>query len=381
MIETEPVIQLLSDLVAIDSVNPGLVPGAAGEAEIADYVAAWLERRGLQVWRQELAPRRANVVGVLAGSAAGKTLALNAHLDTVGVSGMDDPFNPRVGGDRLYGRGSYDMKGGLAAIMLAVEKLARNGLPSGDVVVMAVGDEEYGSLGTEMALAASRTDAAIVTEPTALEICVAHKGFAWMEIETLGRAAHGSRADLGVDAIAAMGEVLAQFSRRNSELRSRAPHPLLGTPTLHASLIRGGQELSSYPASCLLQAERRTLPGETPTDITNELEGMLRAVEACDPSFRATGNVFFWRDPFEVDVASPIVRVVHDAATHVTGNDPGLGGADAWMDAALLQGAGIPTVVFGPGGAGAHAHEEWVSISQVATCATVLERAARAFCT
>jgi acetylornithine deacetylase len=376
----EEVIELLSALVAIDSINPSLVPGAAGEGEIARFVAGWLDSAGLEVSLREVAPGRPNVVGRLPGRGAGRSLMLNAHVDTVGITGMEGPFSPRVEGDRLYGRGAFDMKGGLAAIMLAARAVARAGGAAGDLIVTAVADEEYASLGTEAVVSSLHADGAIVTEPTALGLCVAHKGFAWVTLETAGRAAHGSRPDLGVDAIGHMGRVLVDLESLSAELAARPPHPLLGPASLHASLIEGGQELSSYPERCRLQVERRTVPGESRESVLAEIEERLGHRAAQDGAFQASAELFFWRDPFEVSLDEPIVQVVSQAAEQALGERPATFGETPWMDAALLSAAGIPTVVFGPGGEGAHAVVEWTSISQVAACAEVLARAALAFC-
>src|SRR5712691_908784 len=199
--------ELLRQLVAIDSINPDLVPGGAGEGNIARFVAAWFVRAGLEVAVDEAAPGRPNVVGIARGSGGGRSLLLNAHMDTVGVSGMERPHDPYIENNRLYGRGACDMKGGLAAIM-AAGAAARQRRLRGDVIVTAVVDEEYASIGTS----------AIVTEPTELEICTAHKGFAWLEVETEGIAAHGSRPDLGVDAIVKMGKVLVGIEELDRSL-------------------------------------------------------------------------------------------------------------------------------------------------------------------
>lgn len=382
MVASEEVVSLLSDLVAIDSVNPSLVPGAAGEAAIAAYVAGWLADAGLEAEMPEAAPGRPNVVARLRGRGGGRCLMLNAHMDTVGVSGMAAPFHPQVASDRLYGRGAYDMKGSLAAIMLAARALALASTNlAGDVLVTAVADEEYASLGTQAIVRAYRADAAIVTEPTgAGRICVAHKGFAWLAIETAGRAAHGSKPDLGVDAIAHMGRVLSALEAFSGELERGRRHPLLGCGSLHTSLIEGGQELSSYPASCRLQVERRTLPGETAEMVRAEIDRILRRLAAADPAFSARSELFFWRDPFEVDADEEIVRLVGEAVAAATGTRPRHYGDTPWMDAALLSAAGIPTVVYGPGGGGAHAVEEWSNLDEVATCAEVLALVARQFC-
>jgi acetylornithine deacetylase len=366
----DAVAELVSQLVAIDSINPALVPGGAGEAEIGAFVGAWLERAGLDVAIDEVAPGRPNVVARAGGSGGGRSLLLNAHMDIVGVAGMADPFSPRIEGGRLYGRGGYDMKGGLAAIMLAGARAAAAGL-RGDVIVTAVCDEEHASIGAEAIAERVWADAAIVTEPTGLDVCVAHKGFLWLEVETTGVAAHGSRPDLGVDAIAAMGSMLVGVERLAGELAAGGGHPLLGPGSVHASLIQGGRELSSYPDRCVLQLERRTIPGETRDQVEHEVRALAG---------RAQVRTTFERAPFEVDPGAPIVAAVRRHAAAVLRRDPEVVGHSAWMDAAMLSAAGIPTVVFGPAGAGAHAVEEWVDLASVTACADVLTAVARDFC-
>ena len=370
---------LLRQLVAIDSVNPDLVPGGAGEAAIAGFVAEWLRAEGLEVTMEEPVPGRPSVVGIARGSGGGRSLLLNAHMDTVGVAGMEHPFEPRVEGHRLYGRGAYDMKGGLAAIMLAAAAAKRRGL-RGDVLVTAVADEEYASLGTASVVKRWRADAAIITEATALDLCVAHKGFIWLEVETRGRAAHGSRPDVGVDAIAKMGHVLVGLEALQQELEARPAHPLLGHGSLHASLITGGQELSSYPESCLLGIERRTLPGETAAQVQAEVQRLLDQRAAADPAFQASVRPTRVRAAFEIASDAPIVQTLRATASAALGREPEFLAAPWWMDSALLSAAGIPTVIFGPGGEGAHAVVEWVDLDEVARCVEVLVETATTFC-
>jgi acetylornithine deacetylase len=366
----DAVAELLAGLVAIDSINPDLVPGGAGEADVAAFAAAWLERAGLDVAVEAAAAGRPNVVARVPGSGGGRSLLLNAHMDVVGVEGMTDPFLPRIDSGRLYGRGGFDMKGGLAAIMLAAARVAGAGL-RGDVIVTAVCDEEYASIGSEAIAARVPADAAIVTEPTGLDVCIAHKGFLWLEIETAGVAAHGSRPDLGVDAIAAMGGVLTGLQRLAGELAAGRSHPLVGPGSIHASRIEGGRELSSYPDRCVLAVERRTIPGETREQVERELRELAAG---------ATVRTTFERAPFEVDPGAGIVTAVRRHAAAALGHEPAVIGMGAWMDAAVLSAAGIPTVVFGPTGAGAHATTEWVDIASVGACADVIEAVAREFC-
>jgi acetylornithine deacetylase len=303
---------------------------------------------------------------------------LNAHTDTVGVAGMAAPHEPRVRDGRLYGRGAYDMKGGLAAIMLAGAAAAEAGL-RGDVLVTAVADEEHASEGVQAVLRRWSADACVVTEPTSLRACVAHKGFVWAELETRGRAAHGSRPDLGVDAIAGIAPVLAGLRALQARLEQR-PHPLLGPASLHASLIAGGQELSSYPERCILSIERRTLPGETVADVERELAELLALATAENPRLRTELRIGLAREPFEVDPEEAIVTTLRAAAEQTLGAPPPVVGDHPWMDAAFTSAAGIPTVVFGPGGAGAHAVEEYADLDSVARCAEVLAATARRFC-
>lgn len=371
---------LLRQLVAIDSVNPDLVAGGAGEGNIARFVADWLERAGLEVTLEEAAPGRPNVIGVARGSGGGRSLLLNAHMDTVGVAGMERPHDPVIVDNRLYGRGAYDMKGGLAAIMVAGAEAKQQRL-RGDVIVTAVVDEEYASIGTEAIAKRWKADAAIVTEPTELEICTAHKGFAWFTVETSGVAAHGSRPDLGVDAIVKMGKVLIGLEALEDGLRSSGiKHRLLGTGSVHAALIEGGQEWSSYPERCRLAVERRTVPGETLELLEAELATILASITDSDPDFRATVQTGLAREPFEISEDEPIVRTLWSHARATLGHEPGFGGASGWMDSALLAAAGIPTVVFGPGGEGAHAVVEWSDLTQMEQCVEILAAIAADFC-
>ena len=358
-------VELAKGLVEIDSINPDLIPGAAGETKLAGYVAEWAERAGLEVAVEEAAPGRPNVIVTARGSGGGRTLLLNAHMDTVGVDTMEAPFDARVEDGRLYGRGSYDMKGSLAAILVVAAEAKRLGL-RGDVVVAAVADEEVASVGTESLVASGRRfDAAVVAEPTELDVAIAHKGFAGFEIETRGRAAHGSRPDLGEDAIVRMAPVLTRLDELASRLLASPTHQLLGSGSVHASLIVGGQEFSSYPERCLLTGERRTLPDESLEDVERELVAI-----AGDSAHRLAVS----RRPFEVAEEEEIVRLVHGHA----GTD--LIGVPFWTDAALVAASGVPTVVFGPHGEGAHAAVEWVDVASVERCAEVLLAVAVDFC-
>jgi acetylornithine deacetylase len=350
------IVELASRLVAIDSVNPALVPGGGGEAAAARLVAEWCDARGFEV--EVVGGERPSVIARRRTLHGGRTLLLNGHLDTVGVAGMEAPFEARLENGRLYGRGSYDMKGAVAAMLVAAAAC------DGDVVVTAVADEELASAGTEAVLERVHADAAIVAEPTELQVAVAHRGFVGFEIETIGVAAHGSRADLGVDAIRKMGPVLVALDELDAALQAGARHPLAGSGAIHASTIEGGQEMSSFPARCVLLGERRTIPGETIDGVEQELRGLAGDAEV---------RIVAARDPYEAKADHPFVELVCREA----GVDA-LVGAPFWTDAALIAAAGIPTVLHGPAGEGAHAEVEWVDVASLERLCETIVRVGRA---
>lgn len=362
--------ELLEQLVGIESVNPTLVSGGSGEAEIARFVAEWLDRNGVPAEYHDLGDSRANVVARVAGSGAGRALMLNAHLDTVRIAGENAGLRARVDGNRVYGRGAFDMKGSLAAIMLVAAALADRPL-AGDVILTAVADEEANSIGTEAVAASVRADAAIVVEPTWMRLAIAHRGFAWFEVETDGVAAHGSRYDIGVDAIAKMGPLLVALADLEQRLSATGEqHPLLGRASAHASLVEGGTDLATYPDRCVVKVERRTLPGETAVEIESEMRAL-----AAD----ATIRTLVARQPLETSENERIVTTLLEQATPVIGQ-PEVVGVPFWTDAALLADAGIPSIVFGPGGEGLHTDAEWVDLNDLVKVATIVHATAVAFC-
>lgn len=373
--------QTLSDLVAINSINASLVADGPGEAQIGAYLAEAMQALGLDVQVDEVAPGRVNVVGRRPGRGGGKALMWNAHMDTVGLNGMEQPFTPVVRAGRLYGRGSQDMKGSLAAMLAAVRALNRAGIElNGDLLLTAVADEEYASLGSDHLVQRYRADAAIVTEPTDLKLALAHRGFAGFEVETIGRAAHGSRYQEGIDAILLMGRFLGELNALEQELLKRPPHPLVGPPSLHASLIRGGTEMSTYPASCYLMIERRTIPGETVEQAEQELRRLLERCAQAEPRFRAELKTLIHRPPFVVEAQEEIVQAVSSAMQARLGEAPQPCGVSFWTDAAILAQAGIPAVLLGPVGQGLHSAEEWVDLESCVTLAEILAQSAIRFC-
>jgi acetylornithine deacetylase len=373
--------QSLIDMVQINSSNPQLTPGAPGEAALGDYIAKAMRDLGLEVNVHELGPNRVNVVGILRGKGGGRSLMLNGHMDTVGVEGMEEPFAATIRDGKLYGRGSQDMKGSLAAMLATVKSLNDNHVQlAGDLLLTAVADEEYASIGTDDIVRHYTADAAIVTEPTDLALCRAHRGFIWYTVETRGRAAHGSRYRDGIDAIMHMGRFLAELDQLEQDLRARPPHELAGPPSLHASTIKGGTELSIYPARCRLEVEWRSAPDGSVEEATAELQAIIDKLSAQDPTFKATVAPFLNRAGYSLAADAPIVKVLEQATAARLGSPPPHLGAPFWTDAAILAEAGIDTVLMGPTGAGLHSAEEWVDLRSVTDLAAILTDTAIAFC-
>jgi acetylornithine deacetylase len=370
-----PVLDVLQQLVRVPSVNPSLAPAEAhGETAIARTACAWLQAHGVRAWIEEAAPGRPNAVAELGGP-AGPTLVFCAHLDTVGTEGMTiDPFEPRLENGRVYGRGSYDMKGSAAAMMSAAAALTEVPL-AGRVMLALVADEEYASLGAADFVRRHQADGCIVTEPSEGRLILGHKGFVWIEVVTTGRAAHGSRWDLGVSAIGRMARIIAALEDFDREELRRRRNPLVGPASMHCALIQGGSGLSTYAPECRLKIERRTIPGETPEQVEQEIRDVIAGIGE-----EAGVSRFFDRPPLTCDPQSPLARAVRESVAHVTGRVPADAGVAYWMDAAIFAAAGIPTVNYGTSGEGAHEAVEWVDLESVVTCARVLVESAVRFC-
>ena len=370
-------LKTLTELVQIDSTNPSCTPDGAGETEIAQYISICLKDIGLDVETYEPEPGRMNVLGILSGEDQGRSLMFNAHMDTVGVVGMENPFAAQVHDGKMYGRGTQDMKASLAASITALKALldSNTRLP-GDLFLAAVADEEYFSLGTSDLLKHCIPDAAIVTEPTNMQIALAHRGWAWLEVETFGIAAHGSRYQDGVDANMRMGRVLHRLEGLEVDLRHRDPHALVGTPSLHAARIKGGTEWSIYADHCQLQIERRTIPGESQEDILKEIQVILDDLKGKDEAFKAQLKLKAIRRPHEVSPEVDIVKSLQAASRSVLHEEPLLIGVPFWTDAALMSAIGIDTVLIGPIGAGLHSKEEWVDLESVFHLAHILAKTA-----
>ena len=376
------VTELLRALVRIESVTPSLIPTGAGEAKVAAYIADWLAGAGAEVEVLEAAPGRPNVLGRLRGSGGGPTLCLNAHSDTVGYAGWpDEALVPRVDGDRIYGLGAADDKGGCAAAMLALAAISESGPRlRGDLLVACVADEEGHSIGTEHLVCQGGIDAAIVIEPQPThELVVEHQGFGWIDVITHGVAAHGCEPDTGVDAIVHLAEVITRLHRLDREVFQPHPSTLNGRTVFHTGTVSGGTDYATYPSRAHVGIEIGTQPGESLSDRVAEIEAIFAVIAASEKRFSGEVVVRLEREPFVARGHEALQDVVTEAMRTVLGREPAITGMNGWTDAALLQAAGIPTLLLGSTGGNYHTAGEWASISEIVRLTEILERTARAY--
>ncbi len=378
----EESVSVLKELVKINSVNPFEGKGD-GEAEISEFIGSKLRSYGAQVRLQKVKGKRTNVIGMMKGTGGGRNLMLNGHIDTVGVTAeTKNPFGAVIDSKgRLHGRGACDMKGSIASMLGAIKSLAESGTPlKGDLIFTGVIDEEYKSAGTNAIIREYTSDAAVVGEPTSLDIAIAHKGYAWVGVEVHGRAAHGSVPEKGIDAIVEASKLVGRLSELQKTFESKR-HPLLGYPKMHMSIIAGGTEWSIVPETCSIRMERRTLPAEPMDVAVKEVKKVVRELSAEDPDFNATVTDFFGQPALDISRSEPVVRALASAYKVVVGHKPRIVGVPYWTDAALLVSKGIPTCLFGPGDIRlAHSADEYVPLKEVEEGSLIFEQAIRSFC-
>lgn len=373
IIDRTEVIGLLSELVRIPSVNPQM-GGGAGEGELGQYLAARLRGLGLAPTIVEVKPGRPNVLATAQGRPGGLHLLFEAHTDTVPPSyGQADSFNPRLEGDRLYGRGSCDTKASIAAMFMALASALTLRERRATVSVAFTMGEELGHEGAAHLVASGfRPDAAVVGEPTGLRVVAAHKGVVRWRMVTVGRAAHSANPRQGCNAIVKMAAVIRALEERLIPRLQERAHPLLGPPTLSVGRIEGGLQVNVVPDRCTIELDRRLLPGETWAEVRRELEAVLAPLSAEDPDLQVTIQDPYQDTPcMETDLDAPIVRIAEEAVRRIDGRHP-VRGVPFATDAAHLSAAGVPCVVLGPGDiAQAHTSEEYVEIQQVMKAAAI----------
>ena len=382
-IETKDVVSLTSELVRIDSANPWLVAGAAGEANVASYIAHWLEPLGVELHLEEAETRRPNLIAIWRGTGGAKSLCLNAHIDTVGYAlWRDQALEPRIEGDRMIGLGAADDKGHCAVAMQVFKSLVESRTHlRGDVWLALTVDEEGTSCGTMDFLKHHHPDAVIVLEPSGLgNVTISHQGFGWLDVIVEGRAAHGCVPEIGIDAIAHMAEVITRLQKLDREKYANNAHPLNGKTVFHTSLISGGTDYATYPDRCVLGIEIGTQPGETINDRVAEIEDIFRQVKQIYPTFKGKVLVKLARNPFEAQGHEALLQILTSELEKEIGQKVQLVGENAWGDAALFQEAGIPTLMLGAEGGNFHAPQEWVSLPELGKLAKIIEATVQRFC-
>ncbi len=368
----EEVIGLIAGLVSFPS-HEGVENQETGTAE---YIYDFFLREGIEAELIPVEDGRCNIIATLKGAGGGKTLLLTGHTDTVPPYDMPNPYAARVEDGCMYGRGTVDMKGGLACMMMAMAAIKRAGIElSGDVVFGALIDEEAKSLGTRAWLqsCAKLPDAAIVGEPTDMEICVGHRGLEWFEFNFIGKTVHGARQKEGINAIR---EATRFINKLESDLipriEKKSPHPIIGSPSMNYGLIRGGTQPSTVAGECILQLDRRWIPGESFDEVMREYRQIIDELSAEDPKFKAEMKVMdisymddrYVHEAMDTDPGEPIVKVTEKAVEEVTGSKAVVRAFMAWSDGGLINYYGkVPTIVLGPGEVeSAHSATENISI-------------------
>jgi succinyl-diaminopimelate desuccinylase len=366
--------KILRDLIALPSVNPAFLPpgdSRAGETRVAGFLADAAAKAGLDVEWQEVFPNRSNLIArLLPSGEIRQRIVLAPHMDTVGVS-SDEQFTPVLKNGRLYGRGACDTKGSIAVMFAGLAELAnaKRRPANTEIVLVALVDEESGQGGSR-ALAKSRfkADLAIVGEPTRLQIVTAHKGDLWLQLETTGKAAHGSRPELGRNAVHLMAKIVHLLETDYASQLRRRRHPLLRHATINVGTISGGRQPNIVPDRCAIRIDRRTVPGESDPAVKREILSYIRrrglAATMLDTKHEEPAP------PLETDPRLPLVKQFLRSASQ---KKPA--GVDFFTDAGVLAAAGIPSVVFGPGDiAQAHTTDEWVAVSQLERGTRLLTR-------
>ena len=372
---------LAAELVAIPSVNPldGPVGDGRSEAPAAAYVESRLREAGLAVELREAVPGRPSVIARIPGVSE-TAVWFDAHLDTVSGEGMAfDPFQPRIEGNSLFGRGAADDKGSVAAMMAALMEVAASGeKPPATIIFTATADEEYRMSGMLSLLEAGITaGAGVVGEPTGLEIIIAHKGVARFKIGTTGKAVHSSRPDDGINAIYRMGKVVSAIEAYAKGGVGRETDPLLGKATLSVGRIRGGEFVNVVPDSCEIWLDRRLLPGEEARRAVGDVRDYLTSALQEDVGLKVSPPDLTV-PALSIDSDSPIVEAAAAAVREVTGKAP-FNGMQGATHAGQMAERGIPAIVFGPGRMGqAHTATEELDLDQLEQAAAVYERLMRA---
>jgi acetylornithine deacetylase len=381
MLQEEEVSNLLGDLISINSVNPLADNSSKGEKELALYIRGYLRNIGVRSSLQWVLEGRPNVIGILEGKNEGKNFVLESHMDTVRADNMRiDPFLPKIEAGKIFGRGACDDKGSLAAMLLALKLLKqKKKIPlNGNIYFAAVVDEEHKSAGVLHLLNQGiRFDAGIIGEPTSLQIIVALRGTIRFRIITKGVSAHSSEPEKGENAIYLMNTVIDSLRTKLVPFCKKRIHPLVGPPTLSVNTIRGGIQSNIIPDTCVIEIDRRMIPGENGPDVLREIDEVLNQLKIENGLLNVKReDPFAAVSPVEISKDEAVVQALSHSVRHNMSKEAKIGGERFSSDAGIFFGRKIPTPVFGPGNiAQAHSEVEWVEIKEVIQAAEIIAQA------
>jgi acetylornithine deacetylase/succinyl-diaminopimelate desuccinylase len=385
----QEIIEILADLVRIPS-HSGVFEQ---ETKTAAYIRDFFQKEGIEAMLTPVTDGRCNVVARLKGKGGGKSLLFAGHTDTVPPYDMErDPYAAVIEQGKMYGRGVVDMKAGLACMMIAMAAVKRSGTElAGDLIFAGLIDEEAKSEGARAYLkTGERPDAAIVSEPTNMQICVGHRGLEWFEFTFHGKTVHGGRQKEGVNAIQKAAMFITALEAELIPALEKRTDPIVGSSSMNYGLIKGGAQPSTVAGECVLQIDRRWIPGENFSDVLAEYRGVLDGLREADKTFKADFKVMdisymedrYIHEAMYTDPKEEIVRAAEAACRETTGVASPLTAFPAWTDGGLLNYYGkIPTIILGPGElSSAHSSDEHIEIGALLPAASIFCKIACAYC-
>ena len=371
------ILATLQEMVAIDSVNPSLPGGKSGESGMVYYLAAFFDALQIPYELCEVLPGRSNFIATLEGKDSARALLFECHMDTASAAVMTiPPFEPHIRDNLLYGRGACDTKAGGAAMIHAIKRLKEAGVtPPRTILYAGTIDEESLFAGTRHLAAHVKVDAAVIAEPTELEVIRAHKGAVRFHLVVNGKAAHSAKPHLGVNAISKMARLIVRIEEELGLVYARKSHPLVGSPTLNIGVIEGGTQVNFVPDRCQVAVDCRLIPGETPEEVIQGFEDLIARAKAADSELDAEIEApFFVCAALGTDEDAGIVRSAADACRALLG-EATITGVPYATDGSPFSELGVPTIVLGPGSIDqAHGAVEWVECEQVLQAAEIYQR-------
>lgn len=388
VVSEEEIIDLIRSLVSIPSHS--CIENQ--ETKVAEHIHTLLLKEGIESQIIPVSDGRCNIVAKIKGEGDGRTLLLTGHMDTVPPYDMEDPFELKNEGNKLYGRGVVDMKGPLACMVYSLIAIKRANLKlSGNLIFAGVIDEEEKSLGTiDLIEKGIKADAAIVGEPTNLDICVAHRGLEWFEFHFKGKTVHGGKQKDGINSILKASNFIQRVEEKLIPEIEKETHPLIGTSSMNYGTINGGTQPSTVAGECVLKIDRRWVPGIKYEDVVSQYQDIIDELTEEDKEFRCSFKAMdvsvmkegYVHEAMETDINHPIIKITREKTREILDRTPELTYFTAWSDGGLLNSyAHIPTIVFAPGDLEtAHSAVEQLPVDQILPATIIYGMIAAEFC-